>query len=80
MHEVDIREFDACFTKLDYEPSRREKEVIGLLAKGLSSKQIAEQLHLSVFTVNTHRGNLLKRLCLSNTSELIRKASEEEWI
>lgn len=50
--------------------SNREKEVIKLLADGLSSKQIADKLFISPHTVDTHRRNLLKKTGAKNTLEL----------
>jgi DNA-binding CsgD family transcriptional regulator len=50
--------------------SDREKEIVKLLASGLSSKQIAHILHLSKHTVDTHRRNLLKKTNTQNTLEL----------
>ncbi len=49
----------------------REEEVLGLVVKGLTTKQIAEKLCLSPRTVERHRSNILKKLKKKNTSELI---------
>jgi DNA-binding NarL/FixJ family response regulator len=54
----------------------REKEVLALVAGGHSTKQIADQLGISVRTVETHRINMLKKLGVNNSAELIRKAFE----
>jgi len=51
--------------------SDREKEIIMLLAAGLSSKQIGGQLFISQHTVDTHRRNLLKKMGVQNTLELV---------
>jgi len=51
--------------------SRRELEVIQLLKKGLSSKEIALQLGVTLKTVEVHRYNILKKLKLKNTASLI---------
>ena len=58
------------------EVSPREKEVLDLVAHGLSTKQVADKLGISTRTVETHRINMLKKLKVSNTAELIRKAIE----
>ena len=42
--------------------SQREKEIIVCIAKGLSTKEIADQLHISVHTVTTHRRNISSKL------------------
>jgi DNA-binding CsgD family transcriptional regulator len=54
--------------------SLREQEVLQLLAKGLISKQIADQLFISVNTVNTHRQNIIGKLNVSNTAGAIQHA------
>ena len=54
----------------------REKEVLILVAGGHSTKQIADQLGISIRTVETHRINMLKKLEVNNSAELIRKAFE----
>jgi len=54
----------------------REKEVLVLVAGGHSTKQIADQLGISIRTVETHRINMLKKLEVANSAELIRKAFE----
>lgn len=50
---------------------KRELEIAGLLGKGLTSEQIAEKLFISVNTVNTHRQNMLRKLDLTDTTELL---------
>jgi DNA-binding CsgD family transcriptional regulator len=52
-------------------PSKRELEVALLLGKGYISEAIAQQLFISVHTVNTHRQNLLRKLRMSDATELI---------
>lgn len=52
--------------------TKREKEVIALTTKGKSSSEIAEDLHLSPHTINTHRRNIYKKLGVSNIKELIK--------
>ncbi|MBS6267388.1 MAG: helix-turn-helix transcriptional regulator [Tannerella sp.] len=51
--------------------SPREKEVLMLLAKGHSSKQIADILNISTNTVYRHRQNILSTLQVSNTAAAI---------
>lgn len=50
--------------------TKREKEVISLLAKGLSNKDVAEKLFLSPHTVNAHRKNIMKKLGINTVSGL----------
>lgn len=49
----------------------REFEIVKLIEAGLSSEKIAEQLFLSVHTINTHRGNILSKTGFNTISELI---------
>ena len=49
----------------------REREVLQLLAEGKTNKEVANILHLSVYTVDTHRGNILQKLNLHGVPELI---------
>ncbi len=51
--------------------SAREREVLQLVAEGKSSKEIAALLNLSVYTVETHRSNIMQKLNLKGIPELI---------
>jgi two-component system response regulator NreC len=51
--------------------TEREREVLQLIAEGNSNKEIATRLFLSVYTVETHRKNILDKLHLRGTSDLI---------
>jgi DNA-binding NarL/FixJ family response regulator len=53
----------------------REQEVMRMLAEGLSAKEVASQLFISPKTVENHRTNLMKKLGLHSTVELIRYAA-----
>jgi len=57
--------------------SDREREVLQLLAEGKSSKEMAEILHLSVKTVETHRSRLMRRLSIHTIAELTKYAVRE---
>lgn len=54
--------------------TRREKEVLVLIADGLTNQQIADKLFVSITTVVTHRTHLLEKLGANNTATLIRTA------
>ncbi len=56
----------------------REKEVVQLVADGLTTKQIAKKLYLSPHTVSTHRKNALKKLEISSVPELIKFVIHKE--
>jgi two-component system response regulator NreC len=49
----------------------REKEVLQLLAEGRSNKEVASLLNLGLSTVETHRANLMQKLDLHNTAEIV---------
>lgn len=53
------------------ELSLREIEIVKLIKEGLSSKEIAARLHISIRTAEVHRHNILKKLGLKNTASLI---------
>ena len=51
--------------------SNRERDIIRLLVLDKTSKEISESLNISSHTVDTHRRNILKKLKLSSTGELV---------
>jgi DNA-binding NarL/FixJ family response regulator len=51
--------------------SVREKEILQLLTSGKSNREIADLLHISISTVETHRNNVFQKLSLHNLAELI---------
>jgi DNA-binding NarL/FixJ family response regulator len=64
---------DACRDLSD-----RELQVFRLLGSGLGSSRIAQELHLSVKTIETHRHRIKQKLGLTNGAELTRRATE--WL
>ena len=60
--------------------TRREKEILGFIAQGLTSQAIANRLFLSALTVETHRRNLLAKFEVSNTAALIRLAAQHQLL
>jgi len=52
----------------------REREILALLAEGLTSRQIASQLVISERTVNTHIGNIYRKLHVNNRVDAVREA------
>jgi hypothetical protein len=57
--------------------SKRELEIIKLIESGLSSKEIAARLFLSIHTVNTHRTNILEKSTKAHLSDLIYELKEQ---
>jgi len=60
--------------------SPREREVLKLLAEGLSVKEIATRLNLSVKTVDVHKTNLMKKIDVHDRTELIKYAIRQKLI
>ena len=54
--------------------TKREKEILKLIAAGLSSQEIADKLFISIRTVETHRQNLNQKLDIKNTAGLVMEA------
>jgi DNA-binding NarL/FixJ family response regulator len=54
--------------------SDRELEVFRFLGQGLGTREIAERLHLSVKTIEAHRANIIRKLGLAGSSELVQQA------
>lgn len=57
--------------------SARERQVLSLISESKSIKEIAEELHISRSTADTHKANLMRKLGCENTNELIRFAMRE---
>ena len=60
--------------------TRREKEVLELIAEGLTNNEIAAKLFIGTTTVDTHRKNLLTKFEVKNTATLIRTAVQMQLI
>jgi two-component system response regulator NreC len=56
--------------------TRREREILALVAKGLTNQQIADQLYISPRTVDTHRTNMMQKLDIHDVANLVRYAIE----
>ena len=67
MRELQERQVEDTYELL----TNREREVLQLLAEGRSNKEAAAILNLSLYTVETHRGNILQKLNLHSGAELI---------
>ena len=64
----------------DKELSKREVQVLELFAEGYSYKEIAEQLYISVHTVESHKKNILEKLELNSIIDLVKYAVKNEII
>jgi len=57
-----------------------EIEIVRLISKGLTTKEIAQKKNVSFHTVNTHRKNIFRKMGVSNASELVMTAIKSGWI
>lgn len=60
--------------------TKKEKEVIKLISEGKNSKMIGEELSISARTVESHRYNIMKKMNVNNSAELIKKAAKLKMI
>lgn len=60
--------------------TKREQEVLALVASGKSNQEIADDLFISVKTVDTHKNHILDKLGLKNTAELVKYAIKNKLI
>lgn len=67
-------------TPLPDELTQRESQILKLLADGVTNKEIAYQLHLSTRTVDAHRRNIMEKLNVNNSAQLIRVGIEKNLI
>jgi two-component system nitrate/nitrite response regulator NarL len=59
--------------------SNREKEILGLIANGKTSKEISENLFIAKTTVDTHRKNMIRKLNFSSGNELVKYAIDKKY-
>ena len=67
-------------SRYDIPLTKREKEILELITEGLSNKEIADQLCISLRTVETHRFNIVQKLDVKNTAALIKEATKRGLI
>lgn len=60
--------------------TRREREVLTLIADGLTNQQVADKLFLSVGTIDSHRKNMLTKFGVKNTAALVKFAITHQLI
>lgn len=60
--------------------TEREQEILQLIWSGLKNKEIAQQLKISVKTVEAHRANMMKKVRVSNAAQLLNAAIQEGLI
>ncbi|MCE9538436.1 MAG: LuxR C-terminal-related transcriptional regulator [Bacteroidetes bacterium] len=67
-------------SNIDVKTSERENEVIRYIAKGTRTKEIAEKMRLSIYTVRAHKRNIFEKTKTSNIAELTSYAFENRII
>lgn len=60
--------------------TKREQEVLALIAEGMTNREVADKLFISMKTVDTHKANVLEKLGLKNTAELVKYAIKNNLI
>lgn len=81
--ELSVEEIKACQEKKGVPSDSltpRERQVLKLVAEGRTSRDIAELLSISTRTVEHHRANLLKKLNINNTADLIKYAIQKGYV
>jgi len=83
IQEANLKLEDIELDSFSCEPvliSRRESEIITLIAEGNTNAQIAEKLFLSAHTINTHRKNIMSKLGVKNTAGIVMYAVKTNLI
>ena len=60
--------------------TNREKEILQLIWTGFKNKEVAQRLRISVKTVEAHRANMMKKIRVSNTAQLLKAAIQDGMI
>ncbi len=76
-YDVDVKE---VFKTSNSQVTKRERDILCLLLDGKNSLEIAKLLIISKFTVDTHRKNLLNKMKVNNTAELVSKSIKMGWV
>lgn len=71
---------DTANTSFERLLTNREKQILKLICQGFKNREIGEKLFISAKTVSTHRANLIKKLAVKNTAELVKCAIEHKLV
>lgn len=77
LHVKDRKAAPTSTPSKSYDITKREKQILGMIAQGIGNKEIAETLGKSVRTIETHRFNIMKKLKVNNVVELLKKLDDE---
>ncbi|MCU0444237.1 MAG: response regulator transcription factor [Microscillaceae bacterium] len=75
-----VRQIQENISDIDKPLSDRELEIVKLLCEGLTTKQIGDELCISSRTVESHKTNILEKLGLQNTVELVKYAIKNKIV
>ena len=76
--EYGVKEFGQTNLLQSVRMTKREKEIVSEIAEGLSNKEIAHKLNLSVYTVKSHVHNILEKMALNSRVQIALYAQEEK--
>jgi DNA-binding NarL/FixJ family response regulator len=80
VQEVIVKKYTSGVKRKPKEPdvklTTREIEIIKLISEGLTSHEIADKLFISPRTVETHRANLMKKVGVKNSIELVKRVEK----
>jgi two-component system, NarL family, response regulator DegU len=77
-HAVNGRQGGASKAMESVRMTRRERQVVALIADGMTNKEIAQKLHLSTYTIKSHVHNILEKLALHTRVQIARYAHTSE--
>ena len=60
--------------------TNRERQVVELIGRELTTEQIATRMHVSVVTIETHRRNILKKMGVQSVVGLVKEAIKNGWV
>lgn len=78
LHKMKSKE--AAPLEADSVLTKREKGILKLIVDGLNNREIADQLKISIRTIETHRSNIMKKMQVKNAIELVKIAMEQKLI
>ena len=64
--------FNACTDSIAHNLTKRELEIMSLIKNGFTNQQIADKLFLSIYTIETHRKNIMHKLFLNTPAALMK--------
>ena len=80
--EISAKIYDNMSVKASFPEklTKREVEILELISEGFTTKEVAQRMFISTRTVETHRANMMKKLNVKNTAELIKRSTQLKLI